>query len=251
MNKKKIFALALLAAAVALPASAKDGEDNSGRGSRDDNKIKLMAEIKSELKSMQRPELVGKITAINGTTLTVTGKSFGTAGASTTFTVNASSATVIKGNATTTVSTLAVGDVVLVRGTLSGSTITAKLIHSGVRGDDRKDDDKDKNKSGILNNGQPVIVGKVIAVSGTMLTVQGSASTTYSVNAASSTVKSKGNATTTLSSITVGDNVIVQGAVNGSSVTATTIVEQNGDNNGKGKGFFARIGSFFKSFFKF
>ncbi len=262
MNKKQIFALALLAASVALPASADDNDNNRGKdnGLRADVKMKLMSDVRADIKAMVRPEVVGKITAINGSTLTVTGKGAGSASASSTFTVNASGAVVIKGNATTTVSSLAVGDVVLVQGTLSGSTITARLIHSGVRNnDDKPKQDRPKDdRPGIVNNGQPVIMGKVTAVSGTMITVQSTASSTYSVNAANAVIRSKGNATSTISAIAVGDNVLVQGTVNGTSVTASTVIEQdakmdnngNGNNNGK-KGFFGRIGSFFKSFFKF
>ncbi len=257
MNKKHILALALATLAIAGAASANENEDKDrGDGFRIDNKVKLMAEIKGDLRDMRRPELVGKVTSVNGTTLTVTGKNFGSGSASSTFTVDASSAVILKGGATTTVSGIAVGDVVLVQGTLSGSTITAKLIHSGVRNGDDKPKPKE-DRPGILNNGQPVIAGKVTAVSGTMITVQSSASSTYSVNAANAVIKTKGNVSSTISAITVGDNVVVQGTVNGSSVVASTIIEQDArmDNGGKGnggnKGFFGRIGSFFRSFFRF
>jgi hypothetical protein len=259
MNKKHLFSLALVAvvaAGAAIPAYAQNDDDrDDDRGFRGENRERSMDDdnrpgIRGD---MSRPELVGKVTAINGTTLTVVGKGKEReSSASTTFTVNASNATILKGGATTTVSALLVGDVVLVQGTISGSNIEAKVIHSGVRNKDKEKEDKPK----ILSNGQPVIMGTVTAVSSTTLTVSGksntSASTTYTVNASGAKFVVKGNASTTISSIEVGDSVIVQGAVNGSSVVATTVIEKGAeDNKGKGKGFFGRIGNFFKNFFRF
>jgi len=85
----------------------------------------------------------------------------------------------------------------------------------------------------------------------------------YSVNAASTTI-SKNGALATISSIAVGDYIVVQGTVNGSSVTASSIIDQvnttpssNGNgNNGNGKAighmnFFGSIGNFFKNLFGF
>ncbi|MFA6050418.1 MAG: DUF5666 domain-containing protein [Candidatus Paceibacterota bacterium] len=253
MIKKHLLSLALVAVVatgIAIPAYAQNDDDrDDDRGFRGENKERSMDDDnKSGIRGdISRPELVGKVTAINGTTLTVVGKGKEReSSASTTFTVNASNATILKGGATTTVSAIAVGDVVLVQGTINGSTIDAKVIHSGVRNKDKEKEDKPK----ILNNGQPVIAGKVTAVSSTTITVMGGASTTYTVNATNAKFVVKGNASTTISSIEVGDNVIVQGTVNGSSVVATTVIEKGAEDN-KGKGFFGRIGNFFKSFFWF
>lgn len=75
----------------------------------------------------------------------------------------------------------------------------------------------------FVGTGQPVVGGTVTAVNGNTLTVVTATGVTYTVNAASSTVV-KGNATTTASTIAVGSKVLVQGSVNGSSVTATSVV---------------------------
>jgi hypothetical protein len=81
---------------------------------------------------------------------------------------------------------------------------------------------------------------------------------TYTVDASSAKIL-KGSNTIVLSSVAIGDTVLVQGAVNGTSVTASTVVDQSASTgapeNGtpaSGKeqphGFFGGVGNFFKSF---
>ncbi len=78
----------------------------------------------------------------------------------------------------------------------------------------------------FTGTGQPVVGGTVTAVTGNTLTVVTATGVTYTVNAASSTVI-KGHATTTASTIAIGSKVIVQGTVNGSSITATSVIASN------------------------
>lgn len=223
-------------------------EDNGGLLKKLLNKPAMQGEVKADLKvdaSLGSPVVVGKVTAVSSNTITVSGHSKPQS-ASSTFTVDASSATVVKGGATSSISNLAVGDVITVRGTISGSNVTAKLIHSGVRDGDKPDR---PDKPQFTGSGEPVIAGKVTAVSSTTITVMTNASTTYSVDASHATIKTKGNASSTISAIAVGDQVVVQGTVNGSAVLATNIIEQ-GDNQGK-KGFFSKFRNFFRGLFGF
>ncbi len=81
------------------------------------------------------PAVIGKVVSISGTTLTVTGRSANNA--TTTYTVDASAAKIMKGKQTATstpatISNVAVGDNVVVIGTLSGTSITAKVIIDGL-----------------------------------------------------------------------------------------------------------------------
>jgi riboflavin synthase alpha subunit len=69
---------------------------------------------------------MGTVTAINGSTLTVTGKDGGT------YTVDASSATVKASGATSAVSDIKVGDTVMIQGSITTATMTAKNIEDGV-----------------------------------------------------------------------------------------------------------------------
>ncbi|HTP57197.1 MAG TPA: DUF5666 domain-containing protein [Candidatus Paceibacterota bacterium] len=163
---------------------------------------------------MIRPGVFGTVSAVNGTTLTVTSTFGRNGGTVTTYTVDASSATVTKNGASSTVSAIAVGDTVMVQGTVNGTSVTATTIRDGVM----------MGRGPGQNRG---VVGTVASVNGTTLTVTGRApkngtATTYTVDASGATV-TKNGASSTVSAIAVGDTVMVQGTVNGTSVTATTI----------------------------
>lgn len=215
------------------------------------------------------PGVFGTVTALNGTTLTVASNGFGrnaTSTPATAYTVNAANATVTKDGATSTIASVAVGDRVMVRGTVSGTSVTATAIMDGVpqgRGfpGDRGNATSTRPVSLVQGNGEPVIAGTVSAVNGGTLTVTNTSNITYTVDASTAKIV-KGNATSTLASVAVDDNVIVQGTVNGTSVTAASVIDQ-GVPPGRGgapgasanKGFlgdfFGGIGSFFKHLFGF
>jgi hypothetical protein len=160
------------------------------------------------------PGVFGTVSVISGTTLTVSSKGFGKNAAAATYTVNAGSATVTKAGAASSVSAIAVGDTVMVQGTVSGTSVAATSIRDGM-----------EERMGMM----PGVFGTVASVSGTTLTVTSKAgpngtpaAATYTVDASSATV-TKNNAASSVSAIAVGDTVIVQGAVSGTSVTAKTI----------------------------
>lgn len=75
-------------------------------------------------------------------------------------------------------------------------------------------------------NGQPVVGGTVTAVSGSNITLTNKSNVTYTVSAGSAVVKKVGVASSTAASIKIGDVLIVQGAVNGSTITASSIIDQ-------------------------
>jgi len=218
------------------------------------------------------PGVFGTVTAVSGTSITLTSKGFmmrGKPGSTTsttapaptptTYTVDASNATVTKNNAASSVSAIAVGDTLMVQGTVSGTSVTATKINDGMpmmRGG-QGGPNGGAQGSPIQGNGEPVIGGAITAVSGTTLTVNAKAGVTYSVDASSAVIK-KGNATSTVSAITVGDNVVVQGTVNGTSVVASSVMDSGapktgtGSTGGKGMGgFLGAIGGFFQHIFGF
>jgi hypothetical protein len=223
--------------------------------------------------SYMMPGVFGTVSAINGTTLTLTSKSFGgpqsaTASASPqTYTVDASNATVFKDGATSTLSSVAVGDMVMAAGTVSGTSVTATTIRDGIvpgMGGRPGMGVHASSTPMIQGNGQPVIGGTVSAVSGntvTVTTAQGNV--TYSVDVTNATIK-KGTATGSVSSISVGDRIVVQGTVNGSSVTASSVLDSGAApsstttgtsitshvNAGIGR-IFGSIGGFFHNLFGF
>lgn len=217
-----------------------------------------------------RPAVIGTVASapdVNGT-FTVTAKNWrrGTSATAspTTYTVTTANATVTKAGVASTVSAIAVGDMVMVKGTVSGTNVTATTILDGfARG---RHGAMPWRKLGmgfasrtITGNGQPVIGGNVTAVNGNSLTVTNKSNVTYTVDVTSAIVSKKGVTDATISSIAVGDSVIVQGTVNGNSVTATSVVDQgtlpstssdlqSAPHNG---GFMGVIGGFFSHFFGF
>ena len=232
-----------------------------------------------------KPGVMGTVTAISGNTITVTSKQFsahqwggsGTAQASPTtqptpttitYTVDATNATVKKNAATSAVSSIAVGDMVMVQGTVSGTSVTATSIIDGMGRGMGNGTESDGGGANIANlpagNGQPIIGGAVTAVSGNTITITNTARVTYTIDATSAKLSKAGATTATISDIVVGDNVIAQGTVNGTTVTAANVIDQgakpvaatstsgaNGTQPAQKHGFFGGIGSFFSHLFGF
>ena len=211
------------------------------------------------------PGVFGTVSAINGTTLTVQSKGFGQNATATTYTVDASSATVTKSGSTSTLGAVAVGDTVMVAGTVTGSNVVATTIRDGVmgRGGMRPGGMHASSTEAVIQgNGQPVIGGAVTAVNGSSLTVTNKSNVTYTVDVTNAKIV-KAGATSTIASVSVGDNVVVQGTVNGTAVVASSVLDQGAPvvqtntttptsaPQGRGGGFMGMMGGFFHSLFGF
>jgi hypothetical protein len=181
------------------------------------------------------PGVFGTVAAISGNTITVTSKGFGSSATPTTYTVDATSATVTKANAASSVSAIAVGDTVMVQGTVSGTSVAATKIYDGVMMGGKGMMGRGGMASSTLGmrgmgasitgNGEPVIGGSVSAINGSTLTVTNKSNVTYTVDASAATVI-KSDATSSIANIATGDRVVVQGAVNGTAVTASSVIDQ-------------------------
>ena len=200
-----------------------------------------------------KPAVVGTVSAVSGTTLTISGRQgFSTSTPAATFTVDASNATVRKGNATSTVSAIAVGDTVAIVGTVSGSNITATMIRDGML---MRGPGNGQGKPGqaptTQGNGEPVIAGTISAITGATLTVTNKSNVTYSVDTTNAKITS-GATASSLSNLKVGDAVVVQGTVNGTSIAASSVIDQAAASGQPAhKGFFGGIGQFFSHLFGF
>jgi hypothetical protein len=151
------------------------------------------------------PAAVGKVVTISGSTITLTDPMNNT-----TYTVDASKASVQKDrDAAGAITDIKVGDIIMVEGTLSGTSISATEIHEGLGG------------MGMRGHGGGT-VGTVTSVSGTMLSVTGNDGGTYTVDATTASVRANG-AASTISGIKVGDTVMVQGLITTASITAKDI----------------------------
>jgi hypothetical protein len=229
--------------------------------------------------NQQGQGVFGTVTEIDGTNLTVQSKGFGPNSATTTYSVDASKAKIENNRATSTISSISVGNSVMIQGTVSGTSVTATRINlNSVFGEgDRQNQTNgfgQKNASSTMQrkfssstnmmegNGQPIIGGTVSAINGTSISITNKSNTSYTIDA-SSAILTKENNKISVSDIVVGDSVLVQGTINGTSVVASTITDQsfkaadtnavnnNVDNRQKSTGFFGGIGNFFAKLFGF
>lgn len=223
---------------------------------------------------MMRPGVSGTVDGVNGDFITVNGHTgFGTTTATVTYTVDATNATVRKNNATSTITSIVVGDTVVVRGTVTGTNVTATSIMDGVMNTSgmKRPGTLGQGTNGkpwtststaqVIGNGQPVIAGTVSVVNGTTLTVTTASNVTYTVDASGAKVLQGQNVAASLSSVVVGNKVLVQGTVNGTSITASTIIDQSLTTGGgtqspkmgmeQPRGVLASIGQFFMHIFGF
>jgi hypothetical protein len=150
-----------------------------------------------------------------------------------------------RNDAAVDLSAIKVGDLVAIQGAVSGNSVVATNIIAVTP----------------RENWQPLVrsisgaIGRVTAITDTSITVKSKDGTVYTVNTANAKIWKNKNNAASLSDIKVGDSVIVQGAVNGSTITAVNIVDINlpgepkADDNGNHLGFFSRIGLFFKNLF--
>ncbi len=207
--------------------------------------------------------IAGTVASVSGNTITVTSKGGWNSTAGTTYTVDATNATVSKDGVSSSVSSIATGDMVMVQGTVNGASVTATAIHDG-KGPKEGMPFGQNVASIIQGNGQPVVGGTITAINGTALTVTNTGNVTYTVDATNATV-TKDGASSSVSSIAVNDRVVVQGTVNGTSISAASIVDQGGApstqtstpgsmppaHHGFMGGFLGSIGNFFGHLFKF
>ena len=224
--------------------------------------------MRAGIGGFMRPVVVGTVSTMNGTTLTVSAKSFqrpatpGTAptALATTYTVDASAATVTKAGAASTVSAIAVGDTVMIQGTVTGTNVVATKINDGVMGRGafgQKPSGTKPVTPAITGNGQPVVGGKVTAVSGSTVTITNASNVTYTIDATNATVTKGGVPAATLSNVVVGDTLVVQGTVNGTSVTASSVIDQGAAPSATSgspaahRGILSSIGGFFAHLFGF
>ncbi|MEI8130666.1 MAG: hypothetical protein WCG55_04155 [bacterium] len=267
MNKKYITALALTAVVATSLAGAQAFAETQDPATPPQASHGLAGRLEGMMRKGQGQRgMFGTVSAITGNTFTFTVKArpmradknqTTTVQPTTTYTVDATNATVMKSGKKVTVADIANGDTLIVMGQTTGTTITATRIMDGVpaMGGERPEG----TTPAFTGNGMPVIAGKIATISGNTVTVSNRENVTYTVDVTNAKVEQKGTAST-VSSLTIGDMVIVQGTVNGTTVTATSVIDQGvaqapetsskeTNQAPEKQGFFSKIGSFFGRFF--
>ena len=167
------------------------------------------------------PNLLGTVTAITGNTITVAGGQRGPKNSTSTYTVDAAHATIIKDQATSSVGSIGMGDHVLVQGTINGTRVVAtKIIEGAPTRPSRGPHDVDFER-----NGKPMVGGTVTNISGTTLTLTNRSNMTYVVDTKNA-LFNRDHATSSLPEVKVGDRVLIQGIVNGADVTASMVIDR-------------------------
>ncbi len=209
-----------------------------------------------------RPAAFGTVTAINGSIITVT-QTNPKDSTTVTYTVDATNAQVSKNRTSSTVSAIVVGDKVMVIGTTNGTNITATSINDGMmmRTGGRMNDTNEKIGTAIQNlpagNGQPIVGGTVTAISGSSITITNSAGVTYSIDTTTAKFNKANTTAPTITNVVIGDTVVAQGNINGTSMTAFSVIDNGpatqptGSPSANHPGFFGKVGGFFKHIFGF
>ncbi len=160
---------------------AHSGETKSGKHSRDG--------------------VVGMVSSVNDSTITLIAQN------STTYSIDASKAEILKANLAPTapsvvgINDIKNGDMLLVQGTINGSSVQATTIFDGK----------------LFDKSSRAIEGTVSSVSGSTLSIIGTDNLTYTIDASA----------VSLANINSGDHVRVEGVVNGTVVNASIILEGN------------------------
>ena len=152
--------------------------------------------------------IVGTISAINGSQLTVTGNN------GTTYTVDAANAALNGSLGAVVLGDLRVGDTIVVRGKLNGTALTANTIR-----------DISLAQRLFVSTIGATGAGVVTSISGNTFTINpiGNGATTTVTTNASTTYKVNGQATTS-SALAVGSNVIIGGtSTSDTSITASLV----------------------------
>lgn len=104
-----------------VATNIRDGAMMPGRGGNSENSNKPGKEI-SDIVGNGQPVVLGTVSAVNGSTLTITNKS------NVTYTVDVASAKITQGKNTILVSGVVVGDNIVVQGVVNGNSIVASNI---------------------------------------------------------------------------------------------------------------------------
>ncbi len=204
----------------------------------------------------QRPGISGTVSAINENTITVTDRK------NVVYSVDASGASIDKNGTSSSISNIAIGDKVMVFGTVNGNSVTATSIRDILNGGGRRGPGSNDTFN-IQGNGQPLVSGTITSINGETINITNKSNVSYVIDASNAKFL-KGNSSSTISGFAVGDSVVVQGTVNGNSISASSIIGVNNQNggsmpqdNGKspvknvGRGFFGGIFGFFQRIFGF
>jgi hypothetical protein len=163
------------------------------------------------------PGIMGTVASVSGNNITINGKN------SKSYTVDATSAKIIRSGSTIPLSDIAVGDTLVVRGNISGETVSATAIIDGAT--PFKEAKKFVKNQLIKGN---ITFGTVTSISSSSFIINSpskNGTSTVSVGFNSSTIVKKDRATSTISALAVGDHVAIAGTNTNETIADATDIE--------------------------
>ena len=210
-----ILVIALLAVTPAFADADRDASHAGDRGFGIGALLKSLHDTRTEdlhATSTNNVSVSGTVTAMSGTTITLMSAHGGV------YTINAASATIKAGsNTALTLADVRVGDALKVKGTLSGSVITASSIK-----------DKTIASREALTRFNGVRAGEVTAIGTNTITLDRFGTGSTNVITSGSTFYAVNGSATTSAAVKVGSNLLVFGptTISGSndSITASVVL---------------------------
>lgn len=164
------------------------------------------------------------------------------------YTVDAKKAEVILNDKISTVADIEVGDMIMVIGTINGTRVLAERIS------DAKQPALEKEIN--AGDGQQIFNGRLTMINGTTMIVA-DGKTVYTVDASSAVIHKGKETNLKVSDIAIGSRVMVRGVINGQNAVASIVTQLTPEKQemkaaaraGEFRGFFNKIGDFFKNIF--
>jgi len=99
-----------------------------------------------------------------------------------------------------------------------------EAVRQNGKAAEKKEVRRGNSVASMTGNGQPIVGGKVMAISGTVIALANNGGALYTIEASGAKIIREGKETA-FGTIQIGDGLIVQGTINGTSVTAATIID--------------------------
>ncbi len=190
--------------------SDNDNDKNDDKSSQVSVKALANADLSSRIKAWAiSAGTIGQVTAVAAGSLTMKTSS------GEIFVVSTADATVRRGGDSNSTTAIVVGDTIYVFGVKNGSTIAASMIIVGKSKSEVQPNDQEKRKA---------YFGVITAKTDTSLTILGANNTVYTVTVVNAQIWINKTKQSSLSGLVVGDNVMVQGDLSGSTIAAKNVV---------------------------
>lgn len=164
--------------------------------------------IKKSHDAYLKKDLIGTVTAVTGTSMTITAMK------GSTYLIDASDAAFAKGflktSSTMTIADVNIGDQIAIKGTINGTSVKASMV---------------RDFGQKVETDKRIVKGTVASIGGSTIILNAATGTAYTIDIGSAKLIQgmMGMSSLTIADIQTGDQLIVKGTTSGTAVTATAI----------------------------